>query len=222
VKRSQLGGLDVVVRGDGTGPTVVLLHGYGAPAEDLVPLAWHMKAPPGTRFVCPAAPIALGLPFADARAWWHIDAGRIARGGGLDVEEVPAGLAAARDRVVALLDELGAPPERTVLGGFSQGAMLATDVTLRTGRPLAGLILFSGTLMCASEWTPLMRARRGLPIYQSHGSADPLLPYAAALRLRALWEEAGADVSFTSFDGGHDIPPAAVEGAEAFLCRRFS
>src|SRR5262249_57960929 len=118
--------------------TGVLLPGCGAPGEDMVPVAWQLKPLVQARFVCPAAPIELGLPFADARAWWQLDAARIARGGGIDTTEEPAGLAAARAKVLELLDALDGPSERTVIGGFSQGAMLATDVVLRTERPFAG------------------------------------------------------------------------------------
>jgi phospholipase/carboxylesterase len=221
MERLGIAGLDCVIHGDGD-RTVILLHGFAAPAEDLVPLAWELRLPPGTRAVLPAAPIELGLPFADARAWWLLDAARIARGGGLDPAEVPPGLAAARAQVVASLDALGAPAERTVIGGFSQGAMLATDVVLRTDRRFAGLIVLSGALICEREWTELMPARRGLPIFQSHGADDPLLPFTLAMRLRALWEQAGADVSFVSFAGGHEIPPEVRAGAQAFLWSRFS
>jgi len=228
MRRESIAGLDVVVaggtdrRGGGDGPLVVLLHGFGAPAEDLVPLAWHMKLPPGTRFVCPGAPLAMGMPFSDARAWWMIDVGRFERLRDESwTKETPPGLAEARDKVIGLLDacrtRLDAPAERTVLGGFSQGAMLSTDVALRTELPLAGLVLFSGTIICEPEWAERMPARRGFRVFQSHGAADPLLPYLFAERLRFMWEEAGADVTFVGFSGGHEIPPPAVAGAEKFL-----
>lgn len=229
MRRERFGGLDVVIgggndlRGGGTGPLVVLLHGFGAPAEDLVPLAWNLDVPSGTRFVCPAAPIALGLPFADVRAWWQIDVARVARGDTSMTQEVPRGLAEARALVLELLDlcatRLGAAPERTVLGGFSQGAMLSTDVVLRSTRPFAGLMLFSGAVICESEWAPCFAVRRSLPIFQCHGDADPLLPYSGALRLRALWESSGAEVTFVSFAGGHEIPPTTIHGASEFLGR---
>src|SRR5688500_15180988 len=57
----------------GTGPVVVLLHGFGAPGEDLVPLFRVLDVPREVRFVFPAAPIELPLPLTDARAWWMID-----------------------------------------------------------------------------------------------------------------------------------------------------
>jgi phospholipase/carboxylesterase len=225
LKRGMMGGLDVVIgggsdgNGAGDGPLLVLLHGFGAPAEDLVPLAYHLELPAGTRFVCPGAPLSLGMPFSDARAWWMIDFARLERG--RYTQEVPPGLPESHARVVALLDEcattLGAAPERTVLGGFSQGSMLSIDVALRTTRPLAGLLLMSTSLIAEPEWAPRFATRRGLKVFQSHGTLDPILPYGIAERLRLLWEEAGADVTFVSFEGGHEIPPPVVAEAERFL-----
>jgi phospholipase/carboxylesterase len=218
--KRRIGGLDCVVEGEGDGPTLVLCHGFGAPAEDLVPLARLLDAPEGTRWVFPAAPLELGLPFSDARAWWMIDLARYERDiregrGATWTREVPAGLAPARQRLIALVEELA--PSRLILGGFSQGAMLACDVALRTNLPLAGLVLLSGAIVAEDEWAPRFAARRGLRIFQSHGSEDPLLPYVVAERLRMLWENAGADVTFEGFRGGHDLPPPVMRGLAEFL-----
>ena len=226
--RDRWAGLDVVVgggsdgKGGGDGPLLVLLHGFGAPAEDLVPLAFHLKLPAGTRTVCPGAPLALGMPFSDARAWSMIDLARLERlRDDAWSRETPSGLESARAKLVALLGEcetrLGAAPERTAIGGFSQGAMLATDVVLATDRPCAGLVVFSGTLIAEPVWAARMPARRGLRVFQSHGTEDPLLPYFVAERMRMMWEAAGADVTFVGFPGGHEIPREAVSGAERFL-----
>lgn len=230
MRRARLGGLDVVIGGGsdgdgaGDGPLLVLLHGFGAPAEDLVPLAYHLEMPPGTRFVCPGAPLEMGMPFSDARAWWMIDFARLERG--RYTQEAPPGLAESHARVVALLEEcertLGAAPERTVLGGFSQGSMLSADVALRTKRPLAGLLLLSTSLIAEPDWTPLFAGRRGLKVFQSHGTRDPILPYGIAERVRLLWEQAGADVTFVGFEGGHEIPPPVVVEAERFLAAALS
>ena len=69
MKEVHWAGLDAMVAGSGTGPIVVLVHGFGAPGDDLVPLADEISAPAGTRFVFPAAPLSLG---PDSRAWWMI------------------------------------------------------------------------------------------------------------------------------------------------------
>lgn len=206
--------------------TVVLMHGLGAPGDDLVGLARGLGAPPGTTLLFPEAPHMLAdftfLSFdADARAWWHVDVERmqraIARGEMRDLShEKPEGLRAAREAVIAMLDALE-PDTRIVLGGFSQGAMLATDVALHDPRPLAGLVLLSGTLLAEELWRPRMATRAGLRVFQSHGTEDPILPYELAERLRDALREAGLDVQFTSFDNGHGIPPSVIRQLSGFL-----
>lgn len=214
--------------------TVVLAHGYGAPGDDLAGLAGMIDAPPGTTFLFPEAPHALGdllggemALYGDARAWWMIDIARLERAmrtGELRdlTREIPEGLADAREAFVAMLDALereGTPSSRTVIGGFSQGSMLSLDVALRDARPLAGLVVLSGTLLAEGEWVPRMSSRRALPVFQSHGTEDPILPYAIAERLRRELDGAGVDVTFRSFEGGHGIPPQVMRDLGTWLER---
>jgi phospholipase/carboxylesterase len=232
VRTDRLADLDVCVtggsdgRGNGDGPLVVMLHGFGAAGDDLVPLARVIPAPAGTRWLFPAAPFPLPGPFAGGRAWWMVDFERRERLRWLGREaelsqEVPEGLAAARDGVTALLDAaqaaLGARPEATVLGGFSQGAMLACDVALRDPRPWAGLALLSPTLIAAPEWEALAPGRAGMPVFMSHGRGDPLLPFPFSERLRDLLAGAGLAVTWRPFEGGHEVGPGVVEGLAGFL-----
>jgi phospholipase/carboxylesterase len=231
-----LGGLRAVVtggsdrEGGGEGPVVVLMHGFGASGEDLVPLWRVLSVPRGTRFVFPAAPLTLsgdGSSF-DSRAWWMIDVVALDRaireGRERDLAaEIPDGLEEARALVRGALDaieaELRPPAGALVLGGFSQGAMLALDVALADPRPLAGVAILSGTLLAESVWVPRMRGRAGLRVFQSHGTMDPLLPYRAAEALRHRLAAAGVEVEFLSFRGGHEIPPRVLDGLGAFLQR---
>lgn len=221
-----LGGSDR--EGGGTGPVVVLMHGFGAPGEDLVPLWRVIPAARDVRWVFPEAPLDLGPMYGAGRAWWHIDMMKLeqalSRGETRAMaEEEPEGLAEARSSVIALLDEveqrLGVTGDKIVLGGFSQGAMLACDVALRTERPLAGLAMMSSTLLCASEWAPRMAARRGMHALMSHGTLDPLLPFAASEALRDLLVEAGWNVDFVPFRDGHTIPPEVIEHLGALITR---
>jgi len=226
VREQLLGGLNAIVtggrdrEGGGDGPVVVLLHGFGAPGDDLVGLWRALDVPEEMRFVFPAAPMRPpGL--GGGRAWWMIDLERL-MGSSEPLDrsgEVPEGLAEARAQLIALLDDverrLGA--RTIVLGGFSQGAMLALDTALRGERPFAGLVLMSGTLLAEHEWAPLMPRRRGLPVFMSHGTRDPLLPFRAAERLRDLLVEAGLKVEWVPFNGQHEIPWLVVERLGAFL-----
>ncbi|MBX3231286.1 MAG: phospholipase [Labilithrix sp.] len=212
---------------------VVLLHGFGAPGDDLAGLADAIDVPPGTTLVFPEAVHALAeitgqRMYGDARAWWMIDMVRLqlAMASGLERDmssEVPEGLAEARAAVNAMLDALAkeAPDARLILGGFSQGAMLSLDVALRDpSRRLAGLVLLSGTLIAEAEWRPLLEGRRGLPVFQSHGRTDPILSYGMAERLSSVLKEGGLDVTFDPFSGPHTIPLSTLGHLSAWIRAR--
>lgn len=212
--------------GAGDGPLIVLMHGFGAPGFDLVDLAQYVPAPADMRWVFPEAPLTVdGGP---GRAWWMIDAElfeRRLRGEQVDrSDELPPRLPTARAELSSLLDaveaELGVPRSEQLLGGFSQGSMLAVDQALHAEVRPRGLALLSSTLIAASEWAPRAERVRGLPILQTHGTSDPILPFADAERLRSLLEGGGAQLQFVSFAGGHELPPAALRALAGFVGAR--
>lgn len=232
MKEGVVGGLKVRLvggtdgRGGGSGPLVMLLHGFGAPGDDLVPLAGVMDVPAGTRWLFPEAPLSLNMGFGDSRAWWIIDFARIqedrAAGRIRDLSvEVPQGLALARERMLTFLTELPRQLpidyKRTVIGGFSQGAMLTCDAVLHTDYPFAGLVQLSGNLLAKDVWSPLMPKRRGLPVFQSHGMQDDILPNIGAERLRDALHRASLAVEWHSFRGGHEIPETVLKQLSVFI-----
>jgi phospholipase/carboxylesterase len=224
-----LGGSDG--SGGGDGPLVILLHGFGAPGTDLTALAGEVDVPAQVRWLFPMAPLLLepGAPETlAARAWWMIDmmelqVAAMTRQYAVLTERRPPGIDAAREQLESLLDaamrELSVPPERILLGGFSQGAMLATDLVLRGSHPLAGLAVFSGTLINRSEWVELAPKRRGLPVLACHGRSDPILPFSLAEELRDLLVGAGLELDWVPFPGGHGIPAPALMRLGALLRR---
>lgn len=235
MRKVRVANLDVVLgggpdrEGGGTGPMLVLLHGYGAPGDDLVPLARQLAVDPSVRFAFPAAPHVLEMGLGGSgRAWWHIDMGELQRAVmNNDFEtlksRVPDGLSTARTAINELLDVLeqehAVRRDKLVLGGFSQGAMLATDVALRAERPPAALAILSGSLIAKAEWLPLMKTRTAMPVLQSHGRADPVLSFAIAETLRQELTAAGVTVEFVPFNGGHGIPNGAVDSLSKLVAR---
>jgi phospholipase/carboxylesterase len=230
----QLGGLRTRItggtdgKGGGRGPLVLLLHGFGAPGNDLMPLADALNVPVGTRFVFPEGPLSLSFGPRDARAWWLIDMARIAAdqaaGRVRDLsQDIPKGLAPAREAMLVFLKEverkLGADPRKTILGGFSQGAMLSCDAMLHSDRPYAGLVQLSGSVLAQPLWGPLMPKRKGLPVFQSHGTQDEILPYVGAERLRDALIHAGLSVEWQSFRGGHEIPRSVLQRLGPFITK---
>lgn len=238
LRRTRLGPLDaVVLLPDGPTPPslgVVLCHGFGAPGEDLVGLGpelleRHPELTGRVAFAFPSGPVDLasfGMP--GGRAWWMLQMEHLAalQRGDPSVREqfrdsVPDGLAPARRALLGALEAFeqatGLPRSRMVLGGFSQGAMLTCDTALRLEEAPAALALLSGTLICESQWRAKAAGRAGLRVLQSHGRQDPILPLSLADALRALLSDAGLQVDFVPFEGGHTIPEPALARLGALL-----
>lgn len=228
----RYGSLDCAVLdgGEAVERLVVLCHGFGASGDDLVPIGreLHSQSAHGaTRFVFPEAPLAVPGTFG-GRAWWPLDAERFAvraaRGELTQLmDEEPEGLGPARRQlracVESALTEARLGWSQLVIGGFSQGAMLTTDVALRAEEPPAALCIMSGALICRPQWTRRASRRAGLPVLMSHGLTDILLPFEAARHLRALLDEAGLQVDFRQFGGGHTIPGEVVQALSALIAK---
>ena len=226
--------VDAVPEGASPELAVVLCHGFGAPATDLVPLAQELVAVkpelgPKVRFVFPAAPLSLAeLGMPSGRAWFHLPREVLMgqqRNWDTYALATPEGLAPARRGVMSVLAALTAatklPYGRIVLGGFSQGGMVTTDVALRLEEAPAGLCVLSGTVICQDEWKRRAAQRQGMPVLQSHGRYDDILPFRQAEQLRGLLTEAGLTVEFLPFQGPHTIAPEALERMAEFLATRL-
>jgi phospholipase/carboxylesterase len=132
----------------------------------------------------------------------------------------PPGLAIAADGIEDLLTAIGrSPGGPVVLGGFSQGAMVASEVAFRSDTPLAGLVLLSGTVVDEASWRAGYARRRGLPVFVAHGRRDGVLPFAGSDRMRQDLQAEGLDVTWHPFDGRHDIPAEVVDDLNRFLSR---
>ena len=223
------GGLDR--RGGGDGPVVTLLHGFGANGDDLVGLWRAIDVPREVRFAFPEAPLALAGYGGGSYAWWMIDMERwqAAVRGAVTPEQfyddVPEGLAEARAVAQGWLEALGARLgvglDRVVLGGFSQGAALAVDLALRAPVAPAGLVVLSGALVNRGEWSQLLRGARGAPLFQSHGTRDPILPFFVGEALHALLNSGPYPGELLRFLGGHEIPLPVVARLGTYLRERL-
>jgi phospholipase/carboxylesterase len=217
--------LEVIHKGGKGPPNFVLLHGYGSAAERWLPYAQTIPFPPSGRFLFPQGCETMRRKdgVLGGHAWWDLDLASHRRIGKLGVDltnEDPSGLERAAKLVRGSLSQEGnSKAHPFILGGFSQGAMVACEVAFSSDEPLAALVILSGTPLDRADWRPHMATRKEMPVFMSHGRADDILPYDLAERLHADLVAAGIDVTFVSFDGGHEIPEEVVTALGAFLAR---
>ncbi len=185
---------------------IVVLHGWGANAEDLASLARFVNLP-DWQFLCPDAPFPHPrLP--GGRAWYDLET-REYKG----LEESREML---RDWLKSLESSTGIPLSRTILAGFSQGGAMTLDVGLTL--PLAGLISLSGYLHAQ----PQPESDTLPPILIVHGQQDYVVPLRAAHQARSALEALGASVQYREFDMGHEIIPAVIALMRSFVVEAMS
>jgi phospholipase/carboxylesterase len=199
-------------RGGKPDALVILLHGYGSNGADLISLApFWAKAAPGAAFVAPNA-IAPCAQAPGGYQWFDIAS--------LDPQGVDYGVrqaAASVDRFVSReLDRHGLDPSRLVLGGFSQGTMMALHVGLRRERPLAGILGFSGMLAAPARLKQELRSRP--PVLLIHGDRDPMIPASAMFEAAEAIAAAGHGAQWhVSYGTPHAIGEDGLELGAAFL-----
>lgn len=210
----QVAPLDAIVRG-GAGPTsLVLLHGYGSRGRDWLQFEHKLRVPQNGRLVFPQGP--LRGP-SGARGWWWLNIeGHIPAGGGLpDFSTAnPSGIKVASRLVRNLLDK---EPGPVILGGFSQGAMVSAEIAFQTDQPLAALVLLGGTTVNEAAWVDGFARRRMMPVFIAHGRRDGVLPFATMERFQARLTDAGLDVTWLPFAGGHSVPDTVISALNEFL-----
>ena len=227
----QIGDLacTVVCQSEKPNAASIFCHGFGAPGTDLVPIAGELirSIPELSQmaFLFPQAPIEID-PMFDSRAWWMIDIEKIQslmmQGEFRELRDSkPAELITRRNQVNKVVDHARSQyqleADKIILGGFSQGAMLATDVALHYPEKLAGVIVWSGTLLNEAEWTNAAKNKQPLTFVQSHGRLDPILPFKGAELLRDMLTDSNHDVEFIPFQGQHTIGTEALVASARLL-----
>lgn len=191
-------------------PTVILMHGRGADANDLADLAPMLDTPDGARFVLPNAPKPFE-PYPGMTFGWTWFDGWPPR-----LESVKA----SREILLKFYAEITAkyPTTSLIVSGFSQGAMMALDTGLRATQNVKGIAAMSGGLY--EEDLPALRT--DIPILITHGTMDDVVPVNYARRARLILEDAGLTVDYHEYPMGHQIVMEEVAIVKEFLARGTS
>ena len=187
---------------------LVLFHGRGADEHDLAPLLDVLD--PERRFIgiTPRGPLSL----PPGGAHWYA------------VREIgfpdPATFLPTYELVGAWLEGLGFPPERLILGGFSQGAVMSYAMSLGRGRPRpASVLALSGFVPTVEGFEldlDLPQPRYAI----GHGTLDPVIGAEWGRRARALLEDAGAEVRYSEYPLPHAVHPGFLVQVRDWLTER--
>lgn len=216
--------LDCVELETGANPShcVIWLHGLGADGHDFEPIVPELvrKSWPALRFVFPHAPVRPvtingGMAM---RAWYDItsldfntpreDAGGVEQ----SCSEVEALIQREQDRGIAA--------DRIILAGFSQGGAIALATALRRAEPLAGLIALSTYLPLAEQTlSQLSEAGKRSKLFMAHGSADPVVPFAAGQRSAERLRAAGVEIEWHQYPMPHSVCIEEIQDISAWMER---
>ena len=189
---------------------LILLHGRGADENDLYPLLDVFDPQRRLVGITPGGP--LSLP-PGGRHWYIVP-----RVGYPD----PSTFGATYADLTKLLDEQlaehGVGWDRTVLGGFSQGAVMSYAVGLGGGRPLpAGVLAMSGFIPTVEGWQLRSDGLQNYPVAIAHGSLDPVISVDFARDAKQRLEAAGADVLYRESQMAHTIDPRVIPDLQAWV-----
>lgn len=190
---------------------LVLLHGRGANRDDLAPLFDVLDPDQRLHAVTLEAPFT---PSGHIGHHWYI----VQRVGFPDHQTFHASYALLCRDIDALLEQLGLTHERLVLGGFSQGSVMATSVAVGPGRPkVAALLANSGFVPTVDDWNVDLQAAAELPVLLTHGTLDGVITVGFGAAARDRLAGAGAQVEFRQPAIGHELDPTTLVRARELM-----
>jgi phospholipase/carboxylesterase len=205
-----------VPAGEGPFPTLILLHGWGASAHDLLGLA-PMIHEGRALVLCPQGPVVVPLGAGErGYGWFPLNPGLPP-----NPEEFRHGAALLRRFVEQARGRYPIDPEAVVVGGFSQGGSMAYELALRDAAHYSGVMGLSTWLPAPLvDDLPRLPEQRELPVLMIHGTTDQVIDVERARESREALRQFGVGITYREFEMGHEIRPDALRVALRWLAER--
>lgn len=202
---------------------IIWLHGLGADGHDFEEVIPLLKLPEmmKIRFIFPHAPITSvtvnqGMMM---RAWYDLISIEVDRE--VDQEGIERS-SRQLEKLIRSVEATGVPSERIVLAGFSQGGVIAYHTALRHASPLAGLIAISSYLPTLEQIKHEQAEEQAeLPIFISHGSIDPVVPFSLGEKARDALTSLGYSVVWHEYPIPHQMCFEQIEEISEFIQQRY-
>ncbi len=210
--------------------TCILMHGFGADASDLMGLSSEINTSKDLQFLFPQAPYDIQVAGSSyGTSWFPRTEDEIMQAFTgdyfMDLEtKDPTDLSTSAIEMLGYIEKNALNWSDLIIGGFSQGAMIAVELALRAPVPPAALVLLSGNFIARDRWGALMEEamkRWGgsvkVPFFQSHGTMDPVLGVEGAEKLYDFLSNGQFEGELYSFYGGHEIPRDTLDELVQFI-----
>ncbi len=203
--------------------SIIWLHGLGADGHDFEPIVPELGLPETLpiRFIFPHAPrrpvtVNAGMIM---RAWYDVIG--MPGSGGIELDDFFESV----DHLDALIQkevESGMPSERILLAGFSQGGAISLHTGLTYGKHLAGILVLSTYLPTADKLAEqISLVNKDIPIMMAHGTMDPVIPMAHAVRTKQALRRLGYQISWHEYPIMHGVCAEEIQDISAWLLKLF-
>lgn len=198
--------------GAGEAWLLVLMHGVGSNEQDLFGLADLL--PPNFHVLSLRAPITLGpLSYGWFQFGLRPDGGRI-----IDEAQEQASRQLIEQATAAAGAQLQLPAARTVLGGFSQGGIMALSLLLTRPALLRAAMVWHGRLLpeMLAHQAPAQQLQ-GHGLWVSHGTHDDVIPLAMAHRVREHVQALPLALNYREYPCRHELHPQELRDSVLWL-----
>ena len=190
---------------------LILLHGVGSNERDLFGLAPDLDP----QFTVVSARAPLALPYGGF-GWYQVQF--TPQGPKIDTAAALRGQAQLNQFIDQAQAAFDVPPERTLLTGFSQGAIMSLNTMLTNPESIGGVVAMSGRLLPDAQAHYVTPERlEGFPVIAVHGTFDDVLPFDDGRAVKALLETLPVDFSYHEYPMGHHISDASFAEIQRWL-----
>lgn len=198
---SKVGPLNaIVIKNIPGAPYIVYLHGYGGTGADaftdLQPEIDKNKLLKQFNWIFPDSP----------RGGWFDVAAVLDSAGTPNTTRWQCTLTPTRHLLSKMIESAKIDPRDVIWGGFSEGAITATDFVIHSRTPPRGLIVNSGIYFNSTDWQRTNKNLAGVPFFMSHDKNDQMLPFQEAKKLEELLLRNGMVGKMQTHSKDHSVP----------------
>ena len=183
--------------------SLVLLHGYGSHMGDLAGLAPMIGN--NNHYFCLNAPIELSFGYIPGSySWFDTDE--------KNLETITNSVTLIKSTLDLIMQKHEIPYSEMVIGGFSQGGMVATHIGLTQKINFKGVISMSSRLLQDD-----VQITNQSPVFISHGTNDQVISVEEGRKSREILEKLECKVSYKEYGMAHEIRQETINDLKEWL-----